>query len=105
MNGRGCPAGTTRVSPRRLEEAQAAGLSRQNIPGLLIPLPQHEEETMNRICPKCGAEYQTLRYCNARLSDGSTCGMMLQSPQEIRRDNAVVERLLRRHAVEAGERA
>ena len=98
MNGRGCPAGTTRVSPRRLEEARAAGLSRQNIPGLLIPLPQHEEETMkNRICPKCERQHHHVTFC-------TVCGIRLQSAQQIREDRAVVERLLRKHAIEAGER-
>ena len=52
----------------------------------------------NRICPKCERKYHHVTFC-------TVCGIRLQSAQEIRRDNAVVERLLRRHAVEAGERA
>ena len=51
----------------------------------------------NRICPKCEREYHHVTFC-------TVCGIRLQSAQEIRQDRAVVERLLRKHAVEAGER-
>ena len=49
-----------------------------------------------RICPKCEREYHHVTFC-------TICGIRLQSAQEIRRENAAVWRLQRKHAVEAGE--
>lgn len=50
----------------------------------------------NRICPKCDPkcerEYNAVRFC-------PTCGIRLQTEQEIRQDRAVIARLLRKHEV------